>query len=241
MFCNYCGAQLDPGAMFCTSCGQSLAAPAPVSALPIVPAPFAGRPLGPLVPAGEIRARTGAWLGAGWDLVKADLSSFLLASLLVLILMGVVPLILQGPLIAGLLIFCRNRILARRSEIGDIFQGFNFFVPTLVATLLIGLFTFGGMLLCIIPAFVLAGMYQFTYLFIVDKKMDFWPAMQASHAVVKNDYLGFTLFVVAGGLLNLLGILCCLVGVFLTFPIYYAALAFAYQETVGFEPDTPGR
>jgi len=25
-------------------------------------------------------------------------------------------------------------------------------------------------------------MFEFTYLFIVDKRMDFWPAMQASHA-----------------------------------------------------------
>ena len=55
-------------------------------------------------------------------------------------------------------------------------------------------FTFAGTLLCIIPGLVVAAMYKFTYLFIVDKRMDFWPAMQASHAVVKNDYFGFTMF-----------------------------------------------
>ena len=42
-------------------------------------------------------------------------------------------------------------------------------------------------------------MYKFTYLFIVDKRMDFWPAMQASHASRKKDYFGFTMFL----------LLCC--------------------------------
>jgi hypothetical protein len=59
--------------------------------------------------------------------------------------------------------------------------------------------------------------------------------------VVKNDYLGFTLFALAGGLLNLAGFLCCIAGVLVTFPIYYAAVTIAYQEIVGFEPDSPIR
>ena len=61
-------------------------------------------------------------------------------------------------------------------------------------------------------------MYKFTYLFIVDKRMDFWPAMQASHAVVKNDYFGFTMFLLLMVLVNLLGVLCCIVGVLVTIP-----------------------
>ena len=104
------------------------------------------------------------------------------------------PVILQGPLIAGFHIFTMKKLLGRRAEFADLFKGFNFFVPTLVASLVIGLFVFCGTLLCIIPGLVVAAMYKFTYLFIVDKRMDFWPAMQASHAVVKHDYFGFTLF-----------------------------------------------
>jgi uncharacterized membrane protein len=129
--------------------------------------------------------------------------------------------------------------LGRRADLGDIFQGFNYFVPALIAAIVSSIFTTIGCLLCIIPGLVVAAMYQFTYLFIVDKKMDWWPAMKASHEVVKQDYLGFTLFLIAGALLNFVGFLCCIAGILVTFPIYYAAITFAYQEIVGFEPDSP--
>ena len=99
---------------------------------------------------------------------------------------------------AGFHIACMKKIVRGRTEIGDLFLGFNFFVPALIAALVIAVFCFAGVLLCIIPALVIAAMYQFTYLFIVDRRMDFWPAMQASHAVVKNDYFGFVLFLRAG-------------------------------------------
>jgi uncharacterized membrane protein len=68
--------------------------------------------------------------------------------------------------------------------------------------------------------------------------MDFWPAMQASHAVAKNDYFGFTMFLLLIGLVNFLGVLCCFVGVFVTMPVGIAAITVAYKEIVGFDPRT---
>ncbi|HYZ86751.1 MAG TPA: hypothetical protein VE621_20215 [Bryobacteraceae bacterium] len=119
---------------------------------------------------------------------------------------------------------------------GDLFRGFNYFVPTLVASIVITVLVSLGFLVCIIPGLVLAAMYMFTYLFIVDKRMDFWPAMQASAAVVKQDYLGFTLFLFLLALLQFVGVLACLVGVLVTLPIMYGAITVAYAELVGFEP-----
>jgi uncharacterized membrane protein len=81
-------------------------------------------------------------------------------------------------------------------------------------------------------------MYKFTYLFIVDKRMDFWPAMQASHAVAKRDYVGFTLFLLLMVLVDLLGVLCCFVGIFVAIPVTFAAITVAYKEIVGFEQRT---
>ncbi len=145
---------------------------------------------------------------------------------------------IQGPLAAGFFIYCMKRTLGRRGDFADLFAGFNVFIPTLVASLVIGLFVFVGTLFCIIPGIVVAAMYKFTYLFIVDKRMDFWPAMQASHAVVKNDYFGFTMFLIALTLLNILGVICCLVGVLVTLPITIAAITIAYKEMVGFDERT---
>lgn len=123
-------------------------------------------------------------------------------------------------------------------EVGDLFKGFDYFLPSFVAALLIGVFAGIGFLLCIVPGLVIASMYKFTYLFILDKKMDFWPAMEASHSVVKNDYFGFTMFLLAMIGINILGALCCIVGLLVTVPMTIAAITIAYQEVVGFEQRT---
>ena len=90
----------------------------------------------------------------------------------------------------------------------------------------------------IVPGLVLGAMYMFSFLFILDKKMDFWPAMQASAEIVKKDYMGFTLFFLVLVLLQILGALACIIGLFITIPIMYVAIAIAYRDLVGFHPQT---
>jgi hypothetical protein len=225
MFCHSCGTQVSNDVQFCPTCGQ------PLSGAASIPAPAVAW----VAPAG-IQAAPGRWLGLGWELVKADIGNYILIAI-VFSLLGGVPLI-QGALIAGMHIFTMKKLLGRQAEFADLFKGFNYFVPTLVASLLIGIFVFGGTLLCFIPGLVIAAMYKFTYLFIVDKRMDFWPAMQASHAIVKNDYFGFTMFLLLMALVDLLGVLCCVVGIFIALPVTFAAITVAYQELVGFDPRT---
>lgn len=226
MFCHSCGAQVPDDAAFCRRCGQAVAAPgAPVSPTPV-----------PWRPPARAEAHTGRWIGAGWRVVQGDLGNYVLLTIVSTILAGAVPFILQGPMIAGVHIFTMKKLMGRRAEFGDLFTGFNFFLPTLVATILIGIFTFCGFLLFIIPGLIVAAMYKFTYLFIVDKKMDFWPAMQASHAVVRQDYFGFVMFLLALIGINILGFCCLLVGLLVSVPVTYVAITVAYSELVGFEP-----
>jgi uncharacterized membrane protein len=229
MFCHSCGSQVSTDVQFCPVCGQSLTG----STAPVAAPAYVVRP-------GQT-ARPGAWIGTGWEIVKADMGNFVLIALVFVALNAMVPVILQGPLTAGFCIYCMKRVLGRPTEFADLFKGFSFFVPALVASLVIMLFTFAGSLLCFIPGLVVAAMYKFTYLFIVDKRMDFWPAMQASHNVVRNDYFGFTMFLILMGLVNLLGVLCCVVGILVTIPLTVAAITVAYQELVGFDPLTPDR
>jgi uncharacterized membrane protein len=168
--------------------------------------------------------------------VSSDLGNYIVISLIFVLLNGV-PLI-QGALIAGFHIHTMKKLMGKPATISDVFKGFDFFVDTLVASLLIALFTFCGTLLCIIPGLVIAAAYKFTFLFIVDKRMDFWAAMQASHAVVKNDSFCFTMFLLLAFLVNVLGALCCIVGLLVTIPATFAAITIAYKEIVGFEPAT---
>ncbi len=228
MFCISCGAAMNPGAQFCPNCGKPQAAgPSPVEPPP------------PYVPPAAVRAQTGRWLSIGWQMVKDDMGTFIVATLLFGALSSVVPVVLHGPLAAGFMILAFKKLLGRRPVVGDLFRGFNFFIPALVASLLIGVFIFAGTLACVIPGIVVAAALNFTYAFIVDKRMDFWPAIQASHAVVKQDYFGFTMFLIACALVNLLGVLCCVVGLLVTVPATYCAVAAAYQDIVGISPSTP--
>jgi uncharacterized membrane protein len=224
MFCSKCGAQIGPDARVCPQCGE---AQTPVfSSAPVWTAPVG------------IKAQTGKWISAGWNMVTADLGNFALLSLIFVLVNSVASIVTQGPLQTGMHLFCAKKLYGRRAELGDMFKGFDYFLPAFVAALLIGLFVFVGALLCVIPGLVVASMYKFTYLFILDKRMDFWPAMQASHDVVKNDYFGFTMFLIAMGCINILGFLCCIVGLLVTVPLSVAAITIAYQECVGFEQRT---
>lgn len=163
----------------------------------------------------------------------------ILATLVFAIMSGVIPIILQAPMVIGMHIMLVNKMLTGRLDIGDLFKGFNYFVPSLLATLVMGIFIFIGMLACIIPGLVVGAMYLFTYLFIADRKMEFWPAMQASHAIVKQNYLGYTFFFLTLALLQLAGALLCGVGLLVTIPIYYAAINAAYRDVVGFQSRAP--
>jgi len=229
MFCHKCGTQVSPDVQFCPTCGTSLAVGSPG---------LTGAPAEPFTPPAVVEVRAGHWVSEGWALVTADLGNYVLLALVFTVLSSAVPVILQGPMIAGLHIFTMKKLMGRRAEFADLFLGFNYFVPTLVASIVIGLFVFCGTLLCVIPGLVVAAMYKFTYLFIVDKRVDFWPAMQASHAVVKRDYVGFTLFLILLILVDLLGVLCCVVGIFVAIPVTFAAITVAYKELVGFDPRT---
>lgn len=226
MFCNHCGANIGPDAQFCPSCGQ-----------PLLPAPGSSAPAQWTPPVG-VKAQTGRWISEGWQMVNADLGSYVLVTLIFGVINSVGSIITQGPMSAGFHIFCMKKALNRQTEVGDLFKGFNYFLHALVASLVIGVFVFAGSLLCIIPGLVLAAMYKFTYLFIVDKRMEFWPAMEASHAVVKNDYFGFTIFLLAMIGINILGFLCFIVGLLVSVPVTVAAITIAYKEVVGFDART---
>src|SRR5580704_6220773 len=174
MFCQKCGAPVSPEVRFCPRCGQPLAPVGPASGPPVAWTPPVG-----------VKSETGRWVSEGWQMVKADLGTYIVLALIFTAINSVGSVITQGPLMVGFHIVCMKKMMNRQTKIGDLFKGFNYFVPAMVASIIIALFTLAGALACLVGGLVVAAIFNFTYLFIVDKRMDFWPAMQASHAVVK--------------------------------------------------------
>jgi hypothetical protein len=228
MYCHSCGSPIESGAGFCASCGSAQRIEAGPGAVMPPPAAYTVRT--------GVQSDTMRWIGEGWEVVKADLGTYVLMTIVMMLVSGAVPLLLQGATTAGFQIACRKTLRGQKPSVADLFEGFQFFVPTLLAHIVISILVFIGLLFFIIPGLVVAAMYNFTYLFIVDKRMDMGTAMQASHAVVKQDYFGYTMFLIALGLLNIAGFLCLIVGLLVTVPITFAALTVAYRDAVGFEP-----
>jgi hypothetical protein len=75
--------------------------------------------------------------------------------------------------------------------------------------------------------------WGFTLWLVADKKMTFWPAMSLSRAVVCKHWWQTLLLAIVSGLIMLLGILLCCVGVLVTAPISAGMWAYAYEKLFG--------
>ena len=95
-------------------------------------------------------------------------------------------------------------------------------------------------LLCFIPAVVLQTNWIFTLPLIIDRNMSFWPAMQASWKMVSKHWWQMFALVILVGLINVLGVLMCCVGLLFTIPVGLGALMYAY-ETIFAAPNPPAR
>ena len=240
MYCQFCGAAIDAGAKFCATCGRAQL-PAEASAVtePAAPPSAEEIPFSPPPPIAAIRsAQTSKWISEGWQLMSGELAQIVLASLLGAVVANVTVGILAGAFAIGMNILLTRKLLYGRVDLGDLFKGLKYWLDGLLATIVVAIFVFLGSLLCFIPGLIVAAMYMFTFHFIFDKRLGFWDAMQASHNVVKQDYFGYTIFLVAVALLNILGVLACFVGVLVTIPWGHAAVTVAYRDAVGYDPST---
>ncbi|MCX6586825.1 MAG: zinc-ribbon domain-containing protein [Acidobacteria bacterium] len=230
MFCSRCGSQVVVGAPFCAACGSPQTPGASQYANP-----------GALVPRPAIRcakADGAKWIGQGWDVVKSDLPMFALHTVLFSLVSGALPLILQGPMTVGLQYAIMRRAYAGRTEVGDLFKGFNYAVPAIVAGILVWIFSSVGFLLCLIPGLFVLAALQFPFLLIFDKGMDFWPAMETSLEAAKKDWGGYLVFLLLQMVVVFVGFLACFVGLLVAVPVMHAATVAAYDEVFGFEQRT---
>ena len=95
-----------------------------------------------------------------------------------------------------------------------------------------------GAIVMLIPAIYLSIGWMFALPLIMDKRLDFWPAMQLSRKVVgKHWWTTFALSIVVG-CISLIGVLVCCIGVFFTAPLAFLATVNAYERMFGLNPST---
>ncbi len=185
----------------------------------------------------------GGCIGRGWQLVKRDFWLLIGASFVGgLIAAGggipylgpVIGLIIGGPMMGGLYALYLKRIRGQPAAFGDAFIGFSTaFVPLMLTLLVSALLTTVGCLLCILPGVYLCVCWVFAVPLVMDKKIDFWPAMELSRKVVTKHWWLMFGFLIVCALVTLAGVVACCVGVFVSVAIVQAAMMCVYEDIFG--------
>jgi hypothetical protein len=193
----------------------------------------------------------GSCLRRGWALVRSDFWPLVGVTALVLVLwwaagsigdLGskassteyaawVLGWLLSAPLMGGLYFHFLKKIRGGRVRLETAFSGFsNSFLHLVLAGLVMDVLTMLGVVCLILPGIYLFVAWFFALPLIIDKRLDFWPAMRLSRKTISKHWWTFLGFLIALGLFNLAGILACCVGFFVTVPVSLAALMYAYED-----------
>src|SRR5260221_7032267 len=179
----------------------------------------------------DYQLQIGSCFSRGWDLVKNHFWLTVGATFLIYLITGAVGAIplagwaLTYVFIAGLDWMLLKLVRGEKAEVGDVFAGFNLaFGPLALFSLVAQLLVILGIIFCILPGIYLSIAWMFfTPLIILDKRLDFWQAMELSRKVVTRHWWQVFGFALVCLLVIICGRLLCFIGVFIAMPIVKAA------------------
>lgn len=117
--------------------------------------------------------------------------------------------------------------------VSDLFSGGDVMLRIIGAYIAIGLMTILGALLCIFPAFIVAGLFYFAVPYLIERDTDISSALSASYEATKDHWFMYLLFALFLGLLAGVGQYACLVGVLVTYPLTFTITTVAYRDLFG--------
>jgi MFS family permease len=154
-------------------------------------------------------------------------------------LMGAVG-IFGGPLAGGLCLYFLKKIRGETARVETAFSGVHLALLQLfLAGLVGGIFTLLGLACLVLPGVFLAGVTIFAMALVIDKQLDFWPAIQLSVKTMSKHWGKFLGLMVVLALISLAGALVFGFGMFLTTPLVFGAMMYAYEDIFG--RVTPGQ
>jgi hypothetical protein len=185
--------------------------------------------------------RIGHCVGRSWDLLMSHFWILLGTTFVAHFIRGV-PLIgwlLAGVLQGGLYYLFLRLIRGQTAEFSDAFRGFNqSFLQLFLAGLITNLLTSVGYSLCILPGIYLAVAWSFAEVLVIDRNLEFWPAMELSRKVISAHWWQFFGLAILCLLIKFAGVLACCIGSFVAAPVVMGAFAYAYEDVFG-SPSAP--
>lgn len=112
----------------------------------------------------------------------------------------------------------------------DIYSNYPLLLKYLVSSIIYTLVVAAGLILLVVPGLFFAIKYAFYGYFIVDKQIGPRAALKKSSELTDGVKLKLLFFFVLIALVNLLGVLAFLLGLFVTIPITMVATAYVYRK-----------
>lgn len=140
-----------------------------------------------------------------------------------------ISILLQAALYKGALLI----VDGQQPGLGDMFRGWS--KPRQLGTvLLVGLITFVGVLLCVLPGIIAAFLLIFAPLLAVDTVADSVTVpLRGSFELVKNNVGQLILLVILQFLVVVLGLLACCIGIVAAIPMVSIAMAYSLRILQG--------
>ena len=178
----------------------------------------------------------GVCLSGAWNLFRKNALTHVVSSLLVAVVGGMSAGLLVGPMVVGYLRMIDKEHHGEPTQIGDVFRGFDDFVPAFVAGLISSLVVSLGFMLCFIPGLLVMALPPVALYRVAQGERDGVAAFnQAWRIVTKNlgaaFWCAFVLSIVGG-----LGVLLCWVGVLVTAPLAMIGSYYMARQLVGDGP-----
>ncbi len=188
-------------------------------------------------------AAVGTAFNRGLEIYKKNFVPLLLATLLAVVIGGVSCGICTAPLFCGVFMMVLSALRNNESKLqaGDVFKGFQKFVPAFVSSLVLYLIFFvGGFILAV----TVIGLILLPVLCVVNVAVCFWSLLLVAD---QNATVGDAIFVplkllgdkrfwsivlvaFVASILGSVGSLACTIGIFVTLPFAYCMVAAAYEE-----------
>lgn len=176
------------------------------------------------------------WFNSGWDIFKKNAGvsiAFAVVSVMFYLLTSYIPfagMLIVCPLAAGFIIVSLMCFNSKTPGFNNFFGGFRHFLPLFVFTIVSTILIIIGLFLLVIPGLYLSIAYIFAPCLIVDKNIDFWPAMEISRKKVNQNFLGILFFSIVLMLINMIGCIPFLLGLFITVPLSTYMITAAYRD-----------
>ena len=154
----------------------------------------------------------------------------------ILIVLGVT--IISAPVstifMAGLFKYYLKLIRGEMPTVSDAFSGFGSRTGQLILLSLVQMtLVVLGYMLCIIPGIYLTVAWYFAIPLVIDRNLDFWPALQLSRRLVSKHWFIVFAAMLVFGLVAMIGIIACGIGILVTMPVGTIALMYAYETIFG--------